>query len=511
MGGESVPFFYIFIAFLCTIGATSLAIFHIYRHLLNYTEPTYQRYIVRIIFMVPLFAVMSFLSLVFPERAIYFNSIREVYEAWVIYNFLSLCLAWVGGPGAVVLSLSGRVLKPSVCLMTCCLPPVPLDGDLLHPFNPVPKFIMIKSVVFLTYWQGVLVFLAAKSGLIENTDEAAKFQDFILCIEMLIAAVGHLFAFPYKEYAGANIGGSRGLTGSLAHALKLNDFYHDTVHQFAPTYHDYVLYNHNEGDEGTRKYRSRTFVPTGHEMDAVRRNKLDEIQLSSVSSSDASTPKHSSTMPDTAHSDAIKSSLLVDVSNSLSAPYDMALIDIDMSSYPAKVPAAKENETRAKARLIEQQQQEATAPAAAHSSHKQTKKSKTKTKTKAKQSNNINTRLFTQKMALVLYNHQSHNNNMLYMNMNAYEEYMEKRQLFLRSYQFCRKKSLTERMRASLFRVKRVIWLRLKNARRIRKLVWSRLRFICRRRRRFVRLMNQHNYYNNYYSTSNNNNSSCFW
>lgn len=116
--------------------------------------------------------------------------------------------------------------------------------------------------------------------------------------------------------------------------------------QFAPTYHDYVLYNHNEGDEGTRKYRSRTFVPTGHEMDAVRRNKLDEIQLSSVSSSDASTPKHSSTMPDTAHSDAIKSSLLVDVSNSLSAPYDMALIDMDMSSYPAKVPAAKENETR---------------------------------------------------------------------------------------------------------------------------------------------------------------------
>lgn len=25
--------------------------------------------------------------------------------------------------------------------------------DLLHPFNPVPKFVIIKSVVFLTYWQ----------------------------------------------------------------------------------------------------------------------------------------------------------------------------------------------------------------------------------------------------------------------------------------------------------------------------------------------------------------------
>ncbi|KAL5582772.1 hypothetical protein UlMin_015214 [Ulmus minor] len=420
--GEAVPIYFSIVAFFCTAGAIVLATLHIYRHLVNYTEPTYQRYIVRIIFMVPVYALMSFLSLVLPESSIYFNSIREVYEAWVIYNFLSLCLAWVGGPGAVVLSLSGRVLKPSWYLMTCCLPPLPLDGrfirrckqgclqfvilkpilvavtlvlyakgkykdgnfnpnqsylyltiiytisytmalyalalfyvacrDLLQPFNPVPKFIIIKSVVFLTYWQGVLVFLAAKSGFIKSADQAAEFQNFIICVEMLIAAVGHLYAFPYKEYAGANIGPSRGLTASLAHALKLNDFYHDTVHQFAPTYHDYVLYNHSEGDEGTRKYRSRTFVPTGPEMDAVRKqkhmlgNKLDDIQLSSLSSSNSSTPEDSRAAPDSANSDVMKSSLLVDTSTSLSVSYDMSLIDLDISSYPAKVPAVKENEPR---------------------------------------------------------------------------------------------------------------------------------------------------------------------
>ncbi|KAK3022165.1 hypothetical protein RJ639_045360 [Escallonia herrerae] len=412
------PLYYILVALPCTVGAIALAIIHIYRHLMNYTEPTYQRYIVRIIFMVPVYALMSFLSLVLNDSSIYFNSIREVYEAWVIYNFLSLCLAWVGGPGAVVLSLSGRVLKPNWCLMTCCFPPIPLDGrfirrckqgglqfvilkpmlvavtfilyakgkyhdgnfsakqsylyltiiytisystalyalalfyvacrDLLQPFNPVPKFIIIKSVVFLTYWQGVLVFLAAKTGFIKDADEAAEFQNFIICLEMLIAAVGHLYAFPYKEYAGANIGVSRGFTASLGHALKLNDFYHDTVHQFAPTYHDYVLYNHSEGDDGAKKYRARTFVPTGPEMDTVRRNKhvfgskIDDIQLSSLSSSGSSTPQNSGTVQGTAKAEAIDSSLLMDSSNSVSVPYDLSLIDIDMSNHSTNVPAAKE-------------------------------------------------------------------------------------------------------------------------------------------------------------------------
>lgn len=56
---------------------------------------------------------------------------------------------------------------------------------------------------------------------------------------MLIAAACHFYAFPYKEYAGANVGGAGSFSGSLSHAVKLNDFYHDTVHQVT----DFIL-NH---------------------------------------------------------------------------------------------------------------------------------------------------------------------------------------------------------------------------------------------------------------------------
>ena len=51
------------------------------------------------------------------------------YEAWVIYNFMSLCLAYVGGPGSVETKMAGYVLLPSWTAFTCCLPPMPVNGQ----------------------------------------------------------------------------------------------------------------------------------------------------------------------------------------------------------------------------------------------------------------------------------------------------------------------------------------------------------------------------------------------
>ncbi|KAL7237795.1 hypothetical protein ACSBR2_003991 [Camellia fascicularis] len=89
---------------------------------------------------------------------------------------------------------------------------------------------------------------------------------------------------------------------------------------------------------------------------------------------------------------------------------------------------------------------------------------------------------------------------------------MEKRQLFLRSYQFCRKKkSVSEKITGFLFRVKGIIWVRIQSTMKVRKMVWFRLKhglFNATRKMRFLYLHNPNN------NKNNNNNIkswSCFW
>ncbi|CAH1444148.1 unnamed protein product [Lactuca virosa] len=83
---------------------------------------------------------------------------------------------------------------------------------------------------------------------------------------------------------------------------------------------------------------------------------------------------------------------------------------------------------------------------------------------------------------------------------------VEKRQLFLRSYQFSRKQSGGQRVKRSLFRVKKLIWVKLRAAKKIHRMIWMKIRhgfFFSNgfRRKRFIRL-NHHN---------NPSSSLCFW
>ncbi|RWR84560.1 protein LAZ1 isoform X1 [Cinnamomum micranthum f. kanehirae] len=78
--------------------------------------------------------------------------------------------------------------------------------DELAHIKPLAKFLMFKSIVFLTWWQGVAIaiFYALglfKSPIAQGLHFKSSVQDFIICIEMGIASIIHLYVFPAEPYA----------------------------------------------------------------------------------------------------------------------------------------------------------------------------------------------------------------------------------------------------------------------------------------------------------------------
>ncbi|AYV78971.1 MAG: transmembrane protein 184C-like protein, partial [Edafosvirus sp.] len=78
--------------------------------------------------------------------------------------------------------------------------------DDLKDIHPIAKLICIKSVVFFTFWQGIVISIFVKLEVITPTNSytteqiASSLQNFIICIEMLLAAILHKYAFPCIEF-----------------------------------------------------------------------------------------------------------------------------------------------------------------------------------------------------------------------------------------------------------------------------------------------------------------------
>ena len=84
-----------------------------------------------------------------------------------------------------------------------------MDED-LKPIRPLPKFLCVKLVVFVSFWQEMLIaalvhfhVIHAKDSWTTYTveDVANGIQAFLMCCEMLLAAIAHGYAFPVADYA----------------------------------------------------------------------------------------------------------------------------------------------------------------------------------------------------------------------------------------------------------------------------------------------------------------------
>jgi hypothetical protein len=69
-----------------------VSLYQSWEHLNSFVKPKLQTQIVRIIWMVPVFSGESLCSIIWVEDAVYFQAVRQIYEAIVLYSFMKVCI-----------------------------------------------------------------------------------------------------------------------------------------------------------------------------------------------------------------------------------------------------------------------------------------------------------------------------------------------------------------------------------------------------------------------------------
>lgn len=107
----------------------------------------------------------------------------------------------------------------------------------LSEHRPAGKFLAVKAVVFVTFWQSVVlgvlvhwnVIQGSREGLWTRSEVSTGIQDFLICIEMLFVCYAHRAVFPETPYAIAG-GGYRPVSAALwRYALSADDVADDTA------------------------------------------------------------------------------------------------------------------------------------------------------------------------------------------------------------------------------------------------------------------------------------------
>ncbi|XP_062902520.1 transmembrane protein 184C isoform X2 [Mobula hypostoma] len=217
-----------------------ISLWGILQHLVHYTQPDLQKPIIRILWMVPIYSLDSYPNLVM---------LLEVKDQQKHLPPLCCCPSWHMGEVLLFRCKLGvlqyTVVRPftTIIALICELIGVYDEGNFsfknawtylviinnlsqlfamyclvlfykvlrneLNPIQPVGKFLCVKLVVFVSFWQAAFIALLVKVGVIsekhtwdwESVEAVATgLQDFVICIEMFFAAIGHHYSFSYKPY-----------------------------------------------------------------------------------------------------------------------------------------------------------------------------------------------------------------------------------------------------------------------------------------------------------------------
>ncbi|KAI0794133.1 organic solute transporter Ostalpha-domain-containing protein [Fomes fomentarius] len=263
-----------------TLIAIGVSFWLIGKHLQWYTNKYEQRYIVRILFMVPLYAVISTASYFWWNHATPLILLRDGYEATVLTAFFYLLLLYISPdvneqkeifrkdglyflqlmkwgvlqycvvrPGttlaAVILDYAGLYCEESWSLgwghiyiilvvsisvtigMYCLIQLYMVTKEQLAPQKPLLKLFAIKAVVFLTFWQATFLSILSLFGIVKDTPYMTAnninigIGAILETVEMAIFACLHIKAFSYKPYRTGGEPTPR--WRALAHAMNFKE------------------------------------------------------------------------------------------------------------------------------------------------------------------------------------------------------------------------------------------------------------------------------------------------
>jgi len=96
--------------------------------------------------------------------------------------------------------------------------------------RPFAKFLCIKGVVFMTFWQSMLLMILAETTDVGGGGESAdkwseKIQNFLICLEMLLFSISHYYCFPVEEWQPGYEANFR--KAKFGETMALNDFFTD--------------------------------------------------------------------------------------------------------------------------------------------------------------------------------------------------------------------------------------------------------------------------------------------
>ena len=86
------------LAGICMLIALGLSAHTLLQHLRSQAQPALSTYYIRVILMVPIYSIEAYLGLVFRHYSLVFEFLRDWYEAFVVFSFVQLLLAYLGGP-----------------------------------------------------------------------------------------------------------------------------------------------------------------------------------------------------------------------------------------------------------------------------------------------------------------------------------------------------------------------------------------------------------------------------